>query len=178
MGTDINKLKNILKGAKSVMNKVDSGDYKTGGVDPTLFSQNINEAVETPTGVSTFSKKPMNYNEEQIQGSRLPSNIKEAMLKNPIKKPNISLSNTFSLEDVYDEDFGKPMPTNYIPKQQVREQVTQPNYGSVDRNEIKGLIKEVLMEFMVNEYSKNLTENTIKKTINTLIKEGKIRVKK
>jgi hypothetical protein len=49
---------------------------------------------------------------------------------------------------------------------------------TISKSQLKDVVKDVLIEYLANEYSKTLTENTIKKTINTLIKEGKISTKK
>ena len=42
---------------------------------------------------------------------------------------------------------------------------------------LRDMIKDVLIEYLSADYSKNITEGVIKKTINTLIKEGKIKTK-
>jgi hypothetical protein len=64
----------------------------------------------------------------------------------------------------------------------VNETVNSYNHNSdlitINKNELKDIIKDVLVEYLFNDYSKNLTESVIKKTINTLIKEGKISPKK
>ncbi len=45
---------------------------------------------------------------------------------------------------------------------------------TLSRGELKELINETLINFLKNNYEKNLTETTIKRTINLLIKEGKL----
>ena len=49
---------------------------------------------------------------------------------------------------------------------------------TVSETVLRGIIKDVLLEFLTVDYSKNLTEGVIKKTINTLIKEGKLKTKR
>ncbi len=40
------------------------------------------------------------------------------------------------------------------------------------------MIKDVLIEYLKTDYVKRITEDTVKTTITTLIKEGKLNVKK
>ena len=40
---------------------------------------------------------------------------------------------------------------------------------------IRGIVKEILLEFMTEQFTKTLTEDVIKRTINTLLKEGKLK---
>jgi hypothetical protein len=49
---------------------------------------------------------------------------------------------------------------------------------TISRSELKDMINEGISTFFKQVYDKTLTEETIKKTINVLIKEGKINVKK
>jgi hypothetical protein len=48
---------------------------------------------------------------------------------------------------------------------------------TVNESDLRNMIKDVLIEYLTGDYQKNLTEGVIKKTINTLIKEGKIKTK-
>jgi hypothetical protein len=43
---------------------------------------------------------------------------------------------------------------------------------------VNELVNEKLLEFFIKNHNKNITEETVKRTINTLIKEGKITPKK
>jgi hypothetical protein len=97
------------------------------------------------------------------------------MIRNPI--PQLSMANansTFSLEDVMDQpqqrqapvQQRKPLTENRIQKDS--------DMVTLSRGELKELINETLVNFLKNNYEKNLTETTIKRTINLLIKEGKI----
>ena len=61
----------------------------------------------------------------------------------------------------------------------MNENIQQSGNGNlnVSENVLRAMIKDVLIEYLAGDYSKNLTEGVIKKTINTLIKEGKIKTK-
>jgi hypothetical protein len=190
---DINKLKNILGNAKKIMQVTENGNYKSGNIDGSRLVENTDSyltANQVPSEYVSQSSvsgldptRGINYNEQTVMNSRLPENIKKAMLENPI--PQVSMGHTFNLSDVSDLIDDKPMPTPTArPKtnRTINENVNHYNNNSdlitINRNELKDMIKDVLIEFLINDYSKNLTENAIKKTINTLIKEGKISPKK
>jgi hypothetical protein len=49
---------------------------------------------------------------------------------------------------------------------------------TLSRTELQEMINESINNFFKQTYDKTLTEQTIKKTINMLIKEGKLAVKK
>jgi DNA-directed RNA polymerase subunit E'/Rpb7 len=49
---------------------------------------------------------------------------------------------------------------------------------SIDPNMLKAMVKEAVNEYFKESYEKRITEEAIKKTINVLIKEGKINTKK
>jgi hypothetical protein len=63
-------------------------------------------------------------------------------------------------------------------QQTINYQQPQQGFGGYSENVLKAMMKDVLIEYLSNEYSKNLTETVIKQTINTLINEGKITTKK
>jgi hypothetical protein len=192
---DVNKLKNILGNAKKIMQVTESGNYKTGNIDSTKLVQDTSTYVNESNMGGTYipetynqsygdpTRPVNNYNQEMIQNSRLPEAIKQAMLAHPI--PQTTMNHTFSLDDVSDLIDEKPMPTPQARRNVVNEQTTNhtnhsnnSNMVTIDKNELRDVIKDVLIEYLTQEYSKNLTENVIKKTINTLIKEGKVSNKK
>lgn len=178
---DINALKGILGNAKQIMNKVDSGNYTTGNVDGRALTEEGVKELQA----EGIQRPPMNngrYNEDRLNKSKLPESIKQAMRESPIPKMS-GPNHTFNLEDVYDVADEKPIPIPQPRRHQVNEQYQQPqqqynNLGGYSENVLKAMMKDVLIEYLTNEYSKNLTENVIKQTINTLIKEGKITTKK
>jgi hypothetical protein len=175
---DLNKLKGILGNAKKVMNKVETGNYQTGNVDGRALTEDgvaqlQSEGVRRPaTNVSP------NITESLIDKSRLPDSIKKAMKENPIAQP-MGLNHTFNLDDMYDIADEKPMPIPQSKRIQENQQKSnQQNLNGYTDSKLREMMKDVLIEYLSNEYSKNLTEEVIKQTITTLIKEGKITTKK
>jgi len=190
---DVSKLKNILGNAKKIMQVTESGNYKTGNIDSTKLVQdtstyvnesNVNGGYIPETYNQTYvdpTRAINTYDKTMIQNSRLPEAIKQAMLAHPI--PQATMNHTFSLDDVSDLIEEKPMPApqarnRATVNEQVTNNRTNSNMVTIDKNELRDVIKDVLIEYLTQEYSKNLTENVIKKTINTLIKEGKVSNKK
>lgn len=187
---DLSKLKGILGNAKAIMNKVNNNNFETGNVDGSSLVQNtqgyVNEgqaptsAVQGAQSLGDPTRQMPNVNAEAIARSNMPESIKKAMLENPIAQP--TMNHTFNVEDVADLMDEKPMPAPSAPRTQsrrVNESMVQQNNDSftVSESALRGIIKDVLVEYLAADYSKNLTEGVIKKTINTLIKEGKIKTK-
>lgn len=177
---DLSKLKGILGKAKAVMNTVEEGNFKKGNIDESILTQDTSSYANTLTpqmGNNNFNTPVNNVQrpitEEAIRKSKMPEAIKKAMLENPIQQPTIN--HTFSLDDVSD----LIAPSKNMETRRVNESaVKQSNDNVVVSKELlKEMIKDVLIEYLTNDFSKQLTENAIKKTINTLIKEGKIKPK-
>lgn len=189
---DLSRLKGILGNAKAIMNKVNNNDFETGNVDSTSLTQDTSNYVNEgpsqqqtqPQGQQQQMSDPARamgvINSNTIANSKLPDSIKKAMLENPIAQP--TMNHSFNLDDVADL-VDKPTPPPSVPrtnhKAPVNEQMTQHNNDSFTVSEaaLRGVIKDVLIEYLAGDFSKNLTEGVIKKTINTLIKEGKIKTK-
>jgi len=183
---DLTRLKGILGNAKAIMNKVNANNYETGNVDSSALVQDtsnyVNEgASPTTQGAQLLgdpTRKMGHVNQAAIANSKMPEAIKRAMMENPITQP--TMNHSFNLDDVADLIDEKPMPAPSTPRTQVNEQnMIHKNNDSftVSESTLRGIIKDVLVEYLAADYSKNLTEGVIKKTINTLIKEGKIKTK-
>jgi hypothetical protein len=187
---DVSRLKSILGGARALMNKVESGDYETGHVDPRALTEDgvkklQSEGVVRPEQQYQAQQQASNtvgYTEEQVRNSHLPEAIKQAMINRPIQQMN-GLNHTFNLDDVSDLSEGKPMG---LPKlrqptkapQRVNESRSNDNMLTISREDLDAMIDVRLLEFFTQTYNKMIIEDTIKKTMSMLIKEGKITVKK
>jgi hypothetical protein len=177
---DVSRLKGILGNAKKIMGKVETGNYETGHVDGRALTEEGVRELQAEGVRRPISQGQQYVDSSRIQNSRLPESIKKAMIENPIAQPT-GLHHTFNLEDVSDMEYEKPMP-NPSTRQPMRENVNyqqpQQGFGGYSENVLKAMIKDVLIEYLSNEYSKNLTESVIKQTISTLLSEGKITTKK
>ena len=104
------------------------------------------------------------------------------MIRKPIQKIN-GLNHTFNLDDVSELAEEKPMglpklrQTAKVP-QRVNESRSNDNMLTISREDLDAMINVRLLEFFTQTYNKMIIEDTIKKTMSMLIKEGKITVKK
>jgi len=184
---DVSRLKNILGGAKLLMKKVESGDYETGHVDPRALNEDgVRELQSEGVVRPQQAHQPSNtvgYTEEMVRNSHLPDAIKQAMITKPIQQLN-GLSHTFNLDDVADLTEDKPLGLPKIrqtAKQYGKVNESRPsNDGmlTISREDLDSMINVKLLEFFTQTYNKMIIEDTIKKTMSMLIKEGKITVKK
>jgi hypothetical protein len=180
---DLNKLKNILGNAKAVMNKVENNNFKTGNIDARALTEDGVQELQSEGVKRTAPQSSQGYTEEMIKNSKLPPIIKKAMLENPI--PQLSgPSHTFNLDDVSDLASEKPMGLPKTPKTTPinESRGLQQNMLSISKDDLREMVNELvnekLLEFFIKNHNKNIMEETVKRTINTLIKEGKIAPKK
>lgn len=169
--------------------------YGPGGNVQYLSEQEMlqaqgNMGTQIPTQAHSMgnpTRKPGPVSESAIKNSNMPDEIKKLMLENPIAQPTIN--HTFNLDDVSNLIEDRPATQMMQQRQpQVRQPQRNLNEGTVIKNTndtftvsetaLRGIIKDILVEYLAEDYTKNLTEATIKKTINTLIKEGKIKTRK
>jgi len=187
---DINKLRGILGKAKQVMHKVEDtkpiksspngNSYVTENYEQTspIYSPNDERepvyATPTLADYRPTNTQPASYSKEQIMASNLPQAIKEAMINKPI--PQLSGPNhTFSLHDIGSLD---PEPVRQKPR--VNEGIGQKpsNMITISEGRLNEMIEEKVNEVLQRILLKNITEQTIKKTVTTLMREGKLVTKK
>jgi hypothetical protein len=188
---DVNKLRSILGNAKKIMKAADEkfpekkSSKRLDEVNNSFSSLDYDErderepAYHTPD-MSQYTSQPQNirdYTEEDIMNSKLPAIVKEAMLKNPIAKPTMNFSK-FSLEGL--EDLIEKPITKPAARQPIRESQSTNNSDmiTISKVELNEMIDNRVNSILANMFAKTITEQTIKKTVNTLINEGKLTVKK
>ncbi len=189
---DINALSGLLAKSRQVMNVVESKNpikqkNTNSDVQSSYGSEMYNENDEREPVYENYQysnneelvsdpTEVRDYTEEQVMNSNLPQNIKEAMLKNRIPRLSAPPSK-FSAEDI-SRITGAPIKQ---PKQVVNEnqnRVQNSDMITISRSELQNMINESINTFFKQTYDKTITEEAIKKTINLLIKEGKITTKK
>jgi hypothetical protein len=182
---DMNKMAHILRASKDVMKRVEGGNIQGGHIDGSkLVQEGLLDALPAgATPKASTNTKMRNASADVIKSSGLPDVVKKAMLENPIPKTSLAeMSQSFSIDDIPDDLLEKPIPAPQFrgQRQVVSEgQPQQPVMGiNMTENALRGLIKDVILEVLLDDYTQKLNENTIKKTINMLIKEGKISTKK
>jgi hypothetical protein len=184
---DVNKLKSILSASKTIMKKVETNDYQTGNIDARALTEEgvaelQAEGISRPAPQYVESYNPAGYTQETVKNSRLPEAIKKIMIEKPI--PKLSNPNhTFSLDDVTDLQE-KPMrlpktPSKSAPKRIVTESYASPDMITISKDELKEMVNDIvnekLLEFFIQNHNKRITEETVKKTVTLLTKEGKLK---
>lgn len=197
---DLGALSGLLARSRQVMNKLEDtapiksrggqvsesydNSYSNAGYDESDEREPLYEQIQQHQGQSQQPAVlgPIDYNEDIVRNSRLPQNIKDLMIAHPIKQLT-SPPSRFTAEEI-SKITGAPIRQ---PQQQqvqrMNENIQQPQrQGSdmitISKADLKEMINEGISTFFKQVYDKTLTEETIKKTINLLIKEGKIGVKK
>ena len=186
----------ILNKAKQVMNVVESREpekksTKGRDFDPREY-YNQSMFDDSPIYNESDEKEPLyenhqtntngvisnnNYTAEQIMASNLPPIVKEAMLKNPIPRlsgPPSKVS-AEAIAKLTGATIRKP---NEIGQRKVLRESENSEMITISRVDLQNMIDESINRFFKQVYDKTVTEETIKKTINTLIKEGKIQTKR
>ena len=118
----------------------------------------------------------LDYTPEQIMASNLPPAVKEAMLNKPI--PRLSGPPSKVSPEAIAKLTGMTPKKMTQQKQMLNESANNGDMITLSRQQLQELIDESINRFFKQVYNKTITEETIKKTINLLIKEGKIQTKK
>jgi hypothetical protein len=168
MSADLSKLKNILAKSKAVMQQTDAelGSPMGNNVQTTSQPQAVTEygEKELPNLTEEFAKKygmtdgkipsksvsPKGGNYPNIEKSKMPKAVLDAMVNNPIEIPeNPFAVNSFSLDDV-PELMETPKPQrvveNHTPKS--TPSISREGIKEVIREEFEDLVRGVLDEYM------------------------------
>lgn len=180
------KLIAMLSGAKKVMDKVESGDYTTGNVSENSINIDTSNYLPSTAG-SQVQYQPQQQHYQQsnahtgvgASASKLPKQIQQLMSDFPIPQADYSsIGQSFSASDVAPLLRENRAPSPIVEKYEtIKHFANDSDKVMISKIELKAIINEALLDFMT-KFSKNLSEDTIKNTINTLIKEGKIGVTK
>ena len=146
---DINKLKDILSRSKAVMQKT---EVEYGSTSATNNNMGVAQEKEIPnltenyiqqhSNRSTQSVAPQNGQYRNLKTSKMPKNILDAMVNNPIDIPE-SPYPTFELDQVSDlvnesTSLPSPAPTN----------VNGDTIRQIVREEIGDVVRDVIKEYL------------------------------
>ncbi len=185
MPVDLSKLKGILGNAKQLIKKVDNNDYSTGHINAEALTesgaQRLAESGYRPTQQPVSN---INHNtEERLANSKMPEAVKQMMRDNPPVQMDLSSLELSGLEDLIEKPYEISTHTQRAPiKENVTRRTNDSDMITISKAELNEMINKAvdskLLEFMTQTFTKNLSETVITKTVSTLIKEGKIQVKK
>ena len=96
---DHKRLGNILGGAKAIMDKVETGDYTTGNVDSRALNEDgvqqmMAEGITRPQQSVAPQMQPSQPLYRNMDTSKMPTAIKEAMMATPIPQVNGMVGHT------------------------------------------------------------------------------------
>lgn len=181
------KLAALLKNSRAIMNKVEENSFSRGNIDPSMLVSE-GEMVETPVQsnnmVNTQSLSRPNTNSgskfKNLNNTKLPKQIVEAMVNNPIEIPETPF-HTFDITEnlvkevnsngFYQEEYEeKPIPKRLTesPKKVVQKQNVNQSNGNIRdiiREEISKLLPGIIAEYFDNRV---VTEQIQVKVGNTL----------
>jgi len=174
-------MKALLDRAKNVMKATENNK-------PIVLSETTQKQIDIESAGEPETKAPLvptsaaGYTREQVMNSKMPQAVKEAMLKSIPKETPQPFNSR--LEDMSDLEDIKMVPNKRAPilkTQPITENRNVNNSNSdmitISKSDLKEMINESLIKFLTQSYNKTLTEETIKKTMNVLIKEGKLNIK-
>ena len=184
MEADISKLKNILAKSKAVMKKTEENLGETKRNNSNTSYTNEYEEKEMPNLTEQFAQKygitdgklnmsvaPKNGRYPNMEKSKMPDAIKQAMMETPIDIPENPFSvGSFDLEDVPE--------LIEQPKQVVRE-TTQKNTSNINTDTIRQIVREEIEDVVrdvVGEYlDKSLVTEDIQIKVGETIFSGNLK---
>jgi hypothetical protein len=175
----------ILANARKVMQASEA--KKPIVMSESTIAQTSIEERENP---SETIASPRGYTREQVLNSNFPQPVKDAMMLTVIgEEKRIQEYNSNNIDDDDDDYDRKPMiPNKRAPiLKQTSSQTSIPRRIDENKNsdlitvskaQLNELVKENVMSFLLEHYNKTITDAAIKKTINVLVKEGKLTIRK
>lgn len=170
------KFQAMINKSKAVMSHVESKNPSRGsklqeGQTPQSYEEREPPMMPEPRSRRDDPLDPGSAEyQARLKNSKLPAAIRESMMQNPLNDEPYypePQQRSYTAEEMNSVQAPAPTPR----PQPIQEQRQQP--GISNREEMKDLIKEVLAEMMVN----TISESVVKKTLKTLMNEGKIRAK-
>jgi hypothetical protein len=152
-----NDLMMKLVQAKKVMNKVEGGNFERGHVNESMLLSDPEEYMNNQEPRQSLTTPVGSPNADRIQNSKLPDNIKKAMMENPIQQ--------ISLNDTLDMDFIKGAKRlmeqeGVSTKKQTQQPQKQMSSGNVDMSAIAVLIENTIRKVMDEKLNQILTAST------------------
>ena len=172
-----NDLMQKLVNAKKVMNKVDGGNFERGHINENILRSSPEDVQSMDTPAPTRRANPSN-DPDLINKSKLPDNIKKAMIENPI--PQISLSETLDM-DFVNKAKNLMREEGVISSKHTGQRQPQASTSNVDINSIATLIEntvrkvmdEKLNQLLAAHQTSTINENLVLKVGDSIFK-GKI----
>jgi hypothetical protein len=139
-----------------------------------IYNENDEKEMNFDNYSPSMKNDVYDYTEEQVRNSKLPDSVKKIMTEYKIPKlAGPEAATRFSAEDLAKASGMqlKGGSTNQTRKQSGDLMTVSKS----DLNEmVERLVEKKLLEYFTKGYNKLVTQETVKSTISTLIKEGKL----
>lgn len=180
---NLDKSKAVMNMTESVSNSSPKQTTTQGFVEDnqTEYLSELPQGMTESYGSTSRSTEPRPISNDMIQNSKLPDSIKKIMSENIIESPDMFVSeNTPDLSkvrmDLMGGDSGAKFvqPNNLNELMQNKKKSIPTGQPTANTNEdmIRGVVRDELLKIMSETYTKKIKEDTIKKTIMTLKKQG------
>lgn len=177
-----NDLMQKLAQAKKIMNKVDTGNFERGHVNEDILINDPEEYIHTnnmpPLSETRNVSVPASVS--KIQNSRLPDNIKKAMIENPIEQVSqISLNETLDMNFIKGAKRLMEQEGTSKSKQTVSKPTSQPSnidmnsIATIIENTVRKVMDEKLNQLLSAQQTQSINENLVLKVGDSIFK-GKI----
>ena len=177
-----NDLMQKLAQAKKIMNKVDTGNFERGHVNEDILINDPEEYIHTnnmpPLSETRNVSVPASVS--KIQNSRLPDNIKKAMIENPIEQVSqISLNETLDMNFIKGAKRLMEQEGTSKSKQTVSKPTSQPSnidmnsIATIIENTVRKVMDEKLNQLLSAQQTHSINENLVLKVGDSIFK-GKI----
>ena len=177
-----NDLMQKLAQAKKIMNKVDTGNFERGHVNEDILINDPEEYIHTnnmpPLSETRNVSVPASVS--KIQNSRLPDNIKKAMIENPIEQVSqISLNETLDMNFIKGakrlmEQEGTPKSKQVPSKPTLQSSnIDMNSIATIIENTVRKVMDEKLSQLLSAQQTQSINENLVLKVGDSIFK-GKI----
>jgi len=200
---DLSRLGSILGKAAAVMNKVESNapttpsrqiretyedDYyeapapRSRQQTTPIYSESDEKEMNFENyAPAAGSSNVYNYSDEQIKNSKMPESIKKLMAEKRMPKYAAPPSK-YTAEDIAKAAGIQLKGAKQPLTESIKRPVNQGDMISVSKTQlnemVNSMVEKKLLEYFTKSYNKLVTQETVKATITTLIREGKIVPKK
>lgn len=180
---DANKLKTILSGARAIMEAVDTGNYQKGNIDPTMITTQSENLTENTTPNGTYDEAMMFSQRKQtpyrnLNTTKMPKEIVQAMLENPIQTPD-SPYHTFELNEDFLSEIN-PESTKKVNKQKTVNPVqrlaeTKRNsMVGLTEDEVRKIVRDEMQEIIFEYFDQRVIKEDIQIKVGNTIFSGKL----
>lgn len=179
---DANKLKSILSGARAVMDAVDNGKYQKGNIDPNALNgsyDSVNESNYNNSYESQIPQVPQTENRSMgyrnIHTTKMPKEIVQAMLENPIPTP-ASPYHTFELT----QDFLSEVNPEVVTKKRTTNgpqrlaETKRSSMVGLTEDDVRKIVRDEMQEIIYEYFDQRVIKEDIQIKVGSTIFSGKL----